>query len=198
MRITGRFMALGTAALLGLGFSTLAASADLVQAGDIDAIGFSGMATVTPAIQLVGGPDGTYSFSTSGSVLGLPGACMAVSADSDVTVGTTDADGEVGPCTLASSGTWHNIVCGTGTAGGTATVTETPDFVGPGAGKPSDVYTINYGIQFVAGIGVLVGTATEQKDATESSEVVGVVQLAAVGPCPITQFQVSGWAVSTI
>jgi hypothetical protein len=197
MRIAAGLMTVVGAVGLLVGSSATPVSAQVVV-GDVDVVTFSGTAVASPAIPLIGG-DGTYTFSTSSNGIGgTPGQCLGASADTDIALGTTSGDADIAPCTITSSGTYHSIVCGTGTAGGTATITEGGDGVA-GNKNPSDVYDVTYSIQFVAGIGVLTGNATERGD-VEASPVVGIVALdpVSVGLCPLTTFTITGVAASTI
>lgn len=89
----------------------------------------------------VAGGEGTYTFATD--------VCAYVSDPS-----VQDGLNEVGTCNFTSTGTYENLVCGTGEADGNAgqTVINTS-----GDGSASAVYHID----FVAGVGVVTGTATE-------------------------------------
>ncbi len=131
--------------LLGLVGTVLAAgaiaAAPVIASADDDAVDaavFTGQTTSLTPVQLALG-SGAYSFQTTSLAGGAP-SCLGVSTDSlpsEVAAG----------CTVTSSGTYSNIVCGTGTATGNATITE------------SDGSTENvngYTIIFVAGVGVLV------------------------------------------
>jgi hypothetical protein len=151
---------LGTVLAAGaIAATPLAASA---SDGDVDAAVYVGHTTSLTPVLLVGG-GGTYSFTSD--------VCAGASSDVDA-----------GLCTISSSGTYSNIVCGTGNvlAGSTATTTE-PD----GA---SD--TVGITITFVAGVGVLTSGAQ------------GVAILIGTGPgtdgstC-VTGFDVVGAAVLT-
>jgi hypothetical protein len=103
---------------------------------------------------------GTYSFST-----GAPLGCTGISADAPSEV-LADVEAPAS-CSISSSGNFTNIVCGTGLAVGTATLAE--------AG--SDTYNFSYTIVFVAGVGVLAGTATEVGGDVAPGAVAGVVQI---------------------
>jgi len=116
--------------------------------GDVDAGVAVGHTTTLTPVQLQGGT-GSYSFASD--------ACAAVSSD-DVPPAET--------CTISASGTYVNIVCGTGTAPGTATVVE--------ADGSSD--TFGYSLTFVAGIGVVTGPGTPP-----SVPPVGVVVIVGTG-----------------
>jgi hypothetical protein len=101
--------------------------------GDTDFGHEVGHTTGLTPVQLLGG-SGSYSFSSD--------VCVFVSTDA--------FPPEFGTCGTTSSGTYSNIVCGTGSASGSATFTE--------ADGGSD--TFSYTITFVAGVGVLQGGAT--------------------------------------
>ena len=85
---------------------------------------FVGQTTSLTPVLLVGG-SGSYTFNSI--------ACV-------------EAPSPAGLCSITSSGTYTNTVCGTGAANGVATVTPGPTF--------------SYHIQFVSGVGVLTGGAT--------------------------------------
>lgn len=101
--------------------------------GDNDVAVFVGQTTGLTPVQAVGGT-GTYQFSSI--------ACAGVS---------TDTVGDVGTCSITSNGSYSNIVCGTGGANGSATVTENTD---------GGTDTFSYGITFASGVGVITGGAT--------------------------------------
>jgi hypothetical protein len=104
--------------------------------GDTDVSVFAGETTGLTPILLVGG-SGNYSVSTA-RFEGQGGQCETESTDGVV---------EVGICSVALTGTYVNLVCGTGSipSGSTATVTE---FDGA-----TDTFTI--AVQLVAGLGVV-------------------------------------------
>jgi hypothetical protein len=155
---------LGTVLAAGaIAATPLAASA---SDGDVDAAAWVGHTTSLTPVLLVGG-GGTYSFSSD--------VCAGASSDVDA-----------GLCTISSSGSYTNIVCGTGTVfSATATTTESD-----GA---SD--TVGIAITFVAGVGVVTG-------APSATTVAGVAVLVGTGPgtngstC-VTGFDVVGAAVLT-
>ncbi len=97
--------------------------------GDADAAAYVGATTSLTPVQLVGGSGG-YSFSSI--------VCAGVSSDVDA-----------GLCTLTSTGSYVNIVCGTGTVSGSVTTGE-PD----GASDTAGISII-----FVAGVGVATTTS---------------------------------------
>lgn len=100
--------------------------------GDSDVAVFVGHTTGLTPVQLTGG-SGSYGF--------VSDVCAGASTD------TTPP--EVATCGISSSGTYTNIVCGTGSAAGSATATE-----------PDSTDTFSYSILFVSGVGVLTGGAT--------------------------------------
>jgi hypothetical protein len=102
--------------------------------GDTDVAAFVGHTTGLTPVQATGGT-GSYSF--------VSDVCAGVSLDA--------TPPEAGTCSITSSGTYSNIVCGTGSASGSATATENVD----GAAD-----TFSYTITFVAGVGVIQGGAT--------------------------------------
>jgi hypothetical protein len=107
-------------------------------------------------IAVVGG-HGTYNFSTSASSA-IPVTC---------TVEDTDRDGDGGACSITSNGTYTNVVCGTGLASGSATITNNAN--------PSISVSIGYTIVFAAGLGVIEGSAAESDGG--SGPVLGVVDI---------------------
>ncbi len=97
-------------------------------ASDTDPVVFAGTIAPTPPIPDVGG---------TGSLTYTNGACEMVSSD-----------GEFGECDLKGSGNYFSIVCGTGSAHATLSMTEHPD---------GDLETFGVDIVYVAGIGVAQG-----------------------------------------
>jgi hypothetical protein len=139
----------------------------LPPAGTVsDVLAFSGFATIVPPSSPCGnyvcvmGGSGTFNFSSS--------ACAGVS------------DGEPVPEALAAcsisvtGGTFQNVVCGTGHAGGTATIT----------GEPEGPENASFDIDFAATVGVTFGILTETNPPPTTTEpFYGVVQ---IGPNPNT------------
>jgi len=117
----------GSAALIGHGA--------FLDNFDSDTVDFTG--TASASVQLVGG-SGTFFFDSNLCEMVSPPDAGEVSA------------GEEGACTLTASGTFTNIVCGTGTASGTATLN-----------GPDGSETITFSITFVDGQGTVTGNATE-------------------------------------
>ncbi|HXA28693.1 MAG TPA: hypothetical protein VN193_08080 [Candidatus Angelobacter sp.] len=103
----------------------------MAQVPDVDVAGFSGTAA---AAVLWNGGGGSFSFTTGGTI-----GCVGI----DLTDNQTST-----ACTVSASGSFTNIVCGTGIATGVAIVNETG----------GDSHTVNFTIVFVAGLGVEVGT----------------------------------------
>jgi len=159
------------------GLSILPASA---QSVDVDATVFAGATgSLSPAVPLTGG-SGTFSFSSTACL----GASVAVNADGG------DNDAEVGLCLIVSTGSYSNIACGTGNVTGTSTVTSTTVIVSLDGGENGSV---NYSILFVAGVGVLTGTAND------GDTTVGVVDIVPTGGncvTGVTQFNAQGAAAS--
>jgi opacity protein-like surface antigen len=104
-----------------------------------------------------------FPFSTNNGTYGFT-QFVFICAGADV--GAPDAD--VVELTLKASGDFSNIICGTGTANGTATVTNAVSLVGPplsGAVVADlDGSTINYVITFVAGQGTITGSGMSGAD----------------------------------
>lgn len=169
-----RFTLMSAAGVLIAGAFTMAPSA--ARAADADAAVFAGATGTITTVPLIGpsNPDpGSYTFSSS--------LCAGVSADTDA---------EVGTCAISSSGTYHSVVCGTGTADGTSTIT------GGSIAVPGPEATLSgpYHIQFVAGVGLLTGSESADGDVT-----VGVVDIIPTGGnCVqgVTQFTASGAVVA--
>jgi len=132
---------------LATGLAAVALSILPAAAANPEVAVFSGSAN---AAVLLSGGGGTFSFST-----GAPLGCTAVDPD----------DGVVASCTINASGSFTNIVCGTGSASGTATISD-----------PSDGgVTVTFSITFVAGVGVLTGSA-------QGGPVAGAVLITANSP----------------
>jgi hypothetical protein len=144
------------------------------EAVDADAAVVSGPASVAPAVGIVGGTGG-FSFGST--------SCVMASASGTVAEGgetTPDVDVTATACSASAVGSYLNIVCGTGIALGTGTLTE---------GGGSDSYTVqNFGVLFVAGVGYLSGQATESEadggGAAGAQPVYGVVVLVPLLPPP--------------
>jgi hypothetical protein len=143
--------------------------------GDVDVAAFTGQTTSLTPVQLVMG-SGNFTFTTTSLAGGAP-SCAGVSTDATPPEVFTS-------CTITSSGTYSNIVCGTGTATGTSTSVTEPD----GSAEAMGTYTI----VFAAGVGVLVDT---------TDPAVGVVDISpsqsGIGSPPncVTQFNVIAVAV---
>jgi hypothetical protein len=137
--------ACGTAASATL--PAQASAPDETVDGDVAVM--EGVATLQPGLAVIGG-FGSWSFAS-----GL--ACVVVSAS-----GTGGEAGERTPdveashsCSATASGQYFNVVCGTGVAGGSGSMSE---------GEGSDTYTASaFDIAFFAGVGVLQGQATESE-----------------------------------
>ncbi|HEV7680205.1 MAG TPA: hypothetical protein VGQ42_16710 [Candidatus Dormibacteraeota bacterium] len=110
---------------------------------------FSGSASAT--VDWVGGA-GSFSFATS-----APLGCTAAGVVNNTPV--------AGACTISASGTFVNVVCGTGTATGSATVTTSGGTV-----------TVGFQIVFVATVGLILPTVPP------AGVVAGVVQITANSP----------------
>jgi hypothetical protein len=114
----------GAAPLIGHGAF---ADTPQVSGADVDTVDFTGSAAATVA--WVGG-SGTFTFSSNECEMASPP--------------------EVGVCAMNAAGTFTNIVCGTGTASGTASLT-----------GPDGTETITFTITFSDGQGVVTGNAAE-------------------------------------
>jgi hypothetical protein len=150
-------------ATLGMvGAAVLSTPAPTSAAATTAACAFAGaVANASPGVPLKGGPGGTYSFSGKAN-------CVL--------------NGKVEASTVSSSGTYKSIVCGTGSAAGSATIT----------GSKGDHASGNISITFVAGQGTLTGKISINGAAPIT--VAGPVSIAPkTGNCvtPVTQFTVS-------
>ena len=112
---------------------TMAATPKTANAdSDVDAhVWESNTTCLSPAVPLVGGV-GTFCISST--------ICINFSSD-DVP--------PVGGCHMTASGTYTNTVCGTGSASGSASLTE------DGFGGE----TVSFGVVLIAGVGVVTGGA---------------------------------------
>ncbi len=115
-------------AALGVALFALPSMAQAATGTGVFTCSFTGSATTSPPVQLVGG-SGSYSFSG-------PGSCNI----SDATDAAENANNQT--ITISSTGTYTNAVCGTGTADGSASIT------GSNAEFPASV---TYHIDFTAG-----------------------------------------------
>jgi hypothetical protein len=127
----------------------LAPAVPAEAAGDSASCSVTGSATTNPAVQLQGG-SGSYSFDVSiaGSTA-LQFNCLGVNASGQVDVETLS---------VSSTGTYSNIVCGTGSADGTNTGITATSLGVPGTTNLTGNWTgknLSYHIDFVAGVGVL-------------------------------------------
>lgn len=164
-----RFLSIGAVTVAGAALlvgSTVGARAQ-VEAGFSDVLAFAGSAQITsdndsdsgtaPAVDLVGGA-GTFNFTTT--------ACEGVS--------DTEAGGPVelpGGCTLTvTGGSYDNVVCGTGWAGGLANLSGFES--GP----------ITFSIYFAGTVGIVTGSATTSGPAPEGTDSPDQI----VGPVLIT------------
>jgi hypothetical protein len=152
-----------------------------------------GVPSILPG--LVFGGSGTYSFSTSGSP--LPSLCVNV-LEEDV---LDEAEAAVGTVSISASGGYDNILCGTGNAGGSATLTGTVlagiNQDGDLSPEPSSA-TADYHILFAGGQGVLTGTFTDGEDTGILAGYVNIVPdplTPGNGNCiggPVKAFRVTG------
>lgn len=174
MKLRMKFLAVaGTLAAVGaLTSSPLTSSA----AGAGAAVYEGQTGQLTPGVPLLGGT-GTFSF-TANCIVGA-----AVDTVPQVGVG-----GALAPC-ISASGSYSNIVCGTGSAAGSGPFSLTA-IVGVGASSAS--YNSTFSITFVAGLGVITGTAS---GTTGTGPLVGTASLLPTnGNCvtPVSQFTVVG------
>jgi hypothetical protein len=147
----GRVWKLGALAVAGVAFclgNPLAAKAVVS-----DVLVINGQAVVSPSVQISGGA-GSFTFNTS--------VCAGVSDGDGVAAPTPEA----GLCVIASTGTYANIVCGTGSATGTATI------------SGAESATASFSITFAGTIGVVTGSVTDNPpDSDTVDAITGVVQI---------------------
>ena len=103
---------------------------------------------------------GTYTFATAPPFLGVPTSCVHVDVDGAVGLDPDGSD-DTNPTVVASitaNGSYDNVLCGTGTTDGTATLSTTTD------GEIASI-SFSYTIAFAAGNGAAAaagGTVTAQ------------------------------------
>lgn len=163
------------------------------NAATVGAVVFQGTTSSLTPVAGVGG-SGTYAFSTSTPAAGLvPGWCVGFQITEPPIPPAIAIGGGIGGsgCSVSASGSYNNLVCGTGTTGSTAqaglaegdSATISVNTVG------SSSVTINYGIVFVAGVGIIHSL---------SGPAAGVVQIAPTGGncvTGVTAFTATGAAV---
>jgi len=147
---------------------------------DTDTAMLGGTASATPPVQLVGG-GGSFTYASS---VANDNVCAMESANAPATgenepplPGVLDAEATT-TCSAAASGTYASQACGTGVIAGSGTLSE---------GSGSDAYTITtFTVDFFAGVGALVGLATESEvDGGGPSPVTGLVTMT-----PLPQVQI--------
>lgn len=163
-------------AVLGLLIGLLPANTVKAQ---VDVPKFSDLIVIHDAVANANvfwlGGSGAYQFTT---IPGLTG-CVVISAP-----GTGGAELPANCHPLVSSGTFVNLVCGTGFANSGPppnTFIVEPAMAGEGAQTSS----VSYGIVFAAGVGVLVGDVLEDITGTSYPAIaLGIVHLSAVPAAP--------------
>lgn len=184
-RIISAALAVGASAALALGSSGVARASDITGVSDL---------LIVTGTAVING-DGALG-TTAGSCADAPdllggetvahvdasGGCGAFTFSSSACAGVSQSVppslSEIGTCSATASGNFKNIICGTGSASGSVTIT----------GNESATATFN--IIFVGTIGVLRGGSTDTSgdEAGESDDqLVGVVQLGPAqggGPLP--------------
>jgi hypothetical protein len=171
---------------------TMRASAQTDGLGLSDAVVFQACANVaSPGVQPALG-SGTYTFPAGTCSVPVIGPVANTCTYASVGV---DAGDPTGSCTIQASGSYINIVCGTGVTGVSTAppgaLTDTATVNAEGAS-----INLNYSIAFVAGLGVIVGTASGGDESP--GVVVGIVQITpTIGNCvtPVTQFLATGVSV---
>lgn len=190
-------------ALIGGTMVALAPGAE-AQSVEVGAVAFSGCTQNLDPVLPVGPNTGGYGFNDSshcGPANALGGVC--VSAAQAPGADPTDAD-----CEIAANGTYTNLVCGTGYTGNLTDETDVADVIhdadegdpDPGAVK----LRLEYGIVFVAGVGVFHGSGTDigwpdphpgPNGSGATGPAVGVIEIFPTqGTCatPVTQFAAQG------
>jgi hypothetical protein len=109
-----------------------------------DALAFLGTATIVGPTT---GPLGCAVTVAAPAYVCIVGGTGGYSFASNTCVGVSDTEVSAA-CTVSSTGRYQNIVCGTGGAQGTATITEA-----------DETDNVTYGIIFVGGVGVVAGNA---------------------------------------
>ncbi len=137
--------------------------------GFSDLVAFEGTATIT-----AGGPGAPVPPGCPGTYVCVVGGSGAYTFASDLCVGASDS--EATPpvpetstsCRVAASGSFQNVVCATGAAQGTATITEA-----------DETDSVNFGIIFVGGVGVVAGNGGPSISDSDGSieDFLGVVLL---------------------
>lgn len=185
-------MGVAWAAALTLAMGPLSAKAagtdvmGFIGTTDVLTCSSSGIVSATPTctgtgIPLVGG-SGAYDFTTSGLV------CQVVVSEDVSPDATPDAPPPNG-CSLTSTGSYINIVCGTGLASGTANVSANAD---------DDDFTASYSIVFVAGLGVLSGTVLSSNGDDFGASLVAVLTLSPTAALPPTGECAAGFNVTGV
>jgi len=177
---------LGVLGVFGVGAGS--ASATPETASDTGTIVFNGTAGVTPSIPPAPATGGAGTFTFNGNCDQTPTTGSSWTSDPGLA-------SETGTCTtIAASGAYTNVVCGTGVATGTATVTLTQ----PGGDGTEGPVTVRFVIVFVAGNGTLTitgGTWDDDPTVTGSGTVTltNLPGQSCVGPGPaVTGFNISG------
>ena len=179
-----KFKAMSVAAVAA-GVLAVGATALPASASTAGALVFSGNTTTLTPVLLVGG-SGSYSFSSSTpSPQGVPGACVGAGANTAAQVGA-------GLCTVTSSGTYNNIVCGTGTTG-TAPLgfsdTSTINNFTVGTGL---TVSFKYEIVFVAGVGVILSLTPDAPVPDVGGGVVNILPTGGSCLTGVTNFTATG------
>jgi len=133
------------AALPALAAATAPVAAE--EMADLDAAVLSGTASA-PGVLVVGGPPGIFTFNSSVCVMASASGPGGEAGESSPDVEAPDLS-----CSATATGSYFNVVCGTGLVFGTGSLSE---------GASSDTYTVTeFSIVFVSGVGVLSGVVTE-------------------------------------
>lgn len=159
-----------------VGTRVVAVQAEEVVDADLAVV--VGTATATPPIQLTFG-GGSFSFSSTVCAMSSVNAPPEATETEPPLPGVLDAEPNA-TCTAMASGSYGNLVCGTGIAAGSGTLTE---------GSGSDTYSIvEFEVSFFAGVGLLAGEAYESESdgggLAGQSRIAGEVDIVPVPPLP--------------
>jgi hypothetical protein len=178
--------------VLGFGAASASAQVGVPPVSDAAAVVFSGVATLGTNILPAPATGGSGGY-------GFTGSCL-VSAGVSLGNPLNDSQETLTCSRIDSTGTYNNIVCGTGTATGSATVTAT------GSDGSDESVVVNYTIVFAAGVGALVITGGHEvaDPADTVAPGAGAVLLtnlageSCAGPGNVTGFNITGAAEITI
>lgn len=149
-----------------------------------DTVVLAGCVNTNPPVPVMGGTGAfTGPVVCAAPYSALPTVCV-IHSDPELTVPPSEVAPEL--CTFGFSGAYANIVCGTGSASGTATVT-----------SASENYNVSFSVIFVAGQGVLTGTAPTDDGTDVFAGPVDILPTSPFPPgCPVSQFRFTATLVA--